>query len=81
MGNCFFSIVASIMVLMNHNIKGTRQGDIKHASKIRPIALLFITNVACIVPLTLGLPVSLTGNLTNLGHILADVTSNLLVGV
>jgi hypothetical protein len=50
----FFSIVASTVVLMDHNTKGTRQGNIKHAPKTRPIALLSMTDVACIVPFTLG---------------------------
>jgi hypothetical protein len=31
----FFSIVASIMVLTDHNTKGTRQGNIKHVPKTR----------------------------------------------
>jgi hypothetical protein len=62
-------IVASIVVLMDHNTKGTRQGNIKHAPKTRPITPLFITNIACIVSLTLGLPVLLMGNFTNLGSI------------
>jgi hypothetical protein len=55
------------MVLMGHNTKGSRQCNIKHASKTRPMALLSMTNVACIAVFTLGLPVSLTSNLTNLG--------------
>jgi hypothetical protein len=33
---CFF-IVASIMVLKDGNTRGTRQGIIKHVSRIRPI--------------------------------------------
>jgi hypothetical protein len=68
MGSCFFSVVASIMVLMDHNTKGTRQGNIKHAPKTRPITLIFITNVAYVV-FNLRPLVSLTGNLTNLGSI------------
>jgi uncharacterized RDD family membrane protein YckC len=51
------------MVLVDHNTKGTRQGNIK----TRPIAPLCMTNVACIVFLTLGLLVLLTSNLANLG--------------
>jgi hypothetical protein len=51
--------MASVMVLMDSNTRGTRQGNIKHAIKTRSITLLFITNVACIF-LTLGLLVSLT---------------------
>jgi hypothetical protein len=43
-----FSIVASVMVLMNHNTKGTRQGNIKYALKTKHTALLFMINVACI---------------------------------
>jgi hypothetical protein len=54
---------------MDYNTKGTKQGNIKHAPKTRTIALLFIANVACIVTLTLGLLVSLTGNLADLGSI------------
>jgi hypothetical protein len=57
------------MVLMDCNTKGTRQGNIKHAPKTRPIAPLFMTNVAYIVFFTLGLLVSLTSNLANLGSI------------
>jgi hypothetical protein len=57
------------MVLMDHSTKGTRQGSIKHAPKTRPIPLHSITNVACIVFFILGLLVSLTGNLANLGSI------------
>jgi hypothetical protein len=64
----FLSIVASIMVLMDHT-KRTRQGNIKHAPKVRSIALLSMTNVACIAFFTLGLSVSLTSNLANLGSI------------
>jgi hypothetical protein len=60
MGGCFLSTVVSIMVLMGHNTKGTRQGNIKHAPK---------TNIACIVFFTLGFLVFLTGNLANLGSI------------
>jgi hypothetical protein len=33
-----FLIVASIMVLKDHNTRGTRQGNIKHVSRIRTIA-------------------------------------------
>jgi hypothetical protein len=55
------------MVLIDHNTRGTRQGNIKYAPKIRHIAPLFIANVACIVFFTLGLSVSLTINLVNLG--------------
>jgi hypothetical protein len=47
--------------------QGNRQGNIKHAPRIKPIALLFMTNVVCIVFFTLGLLVSLTRNLVNLG--------------
>jgi hypothetical protein len=67
MGGCFLSIVVSIMVLMDHNTKGTRQGNIKHAPKARQIALLSMTNVTCIAFFTLGLLVSLTCDLANLG--------------
>jgi hypothetical protein len=63
----FLFIVASIVVMIDCNTMGTRQSDIKQVSRVRPIALLFVTNVACIVPLTLGLSASLTSNLVNLG--------------
>jgi hypothetical protein len=56
------------MVLMDCNTKGTREGNIKHASKTRPIALLSMTNVACIVFFTLGLLVLLISNLANLSR-------------
>jgi hypothetical protein len=69
MGGCFFSIAASVMVLMDSNTRGTRQGNIKHAPKIRTIARLSMTNVACIVFFTLRLLVSLISNLANLGSI------------
>jgi hypothetical protein len=69
MSTVFLSVVASLMVLMDHNTKGTRQGHIKQAPKTRPIALLSMTYVACTVFFTLGLLVLLTGNLTNLGRI------------
>jgi hypothetical protein len=65
----YLSIVSSIIVLMDLNTKGTRQGNNRHAPKTRPIILLFITNVANIVSLTLGLLVSLTSKLANLGSI------------
>jgi hypothetical protein len=55
------------MVLIDHNARGTSQGNINPAPRIRPIALLFMTNVVCIVFFTLGLLVSLTSNLANLG--------------
>jgi hypothetical protein len=54
---------------MDHNVKGTRQANIKHAPKTRPIALLSMTTVALDWIFTLGLLVSLTNNLTNLGSI------------
>jgi hypothetical protein len=57
----FLFIVASIMA------RGTRQDNIKHAPRIRLIVLLFMTNVVCIFFFTLGLLVSLTSNLVNLG--------------
>jgi hypothetical protein len=60
-------IVASIMVRIDRNTRGTRQGNIKHVSRIRPIGLLSMTNVVCIVFFTLGLLVSLASNLVNLG--------------
>jgi hypothetical protein len=66
MDGCFSLYRASIMVLMDHNTKGTRQGNIKHAPKTRPIALLSMTNVVCIAFFTLGLSVSLSSNLVNL---------------
>jgi hypothetical protein len=44
-----------------------QQGNIKHVSRVRPIALLFMTNLVCIAFFTLGLLVSLTSNLVNLG--------------
>jgi hypothetical protein len=40
MGAFFSFIVAAIMVLIDHNTRGTRQGNIKHVPKIRPITLL-----------------------------------------
>jgi hypothetical protein len=55
------------MVLMDHGTKGARQSDTKQRPKTSPITLLFMTNVACIVPLTLELLVSITSNLANLG--------------
>jgi hypothetical protein len=55
------------MVLIDRNTRGTRQGNIKQAPRIRPITLLFVTNVVCIVFFTLGLLVSLTSNLVNQG--------------
>jgi hypothetical protein len=55
------------MALMDRGTKGARQSDIKQDPKTIPFALLFMTNVACIVPFTLGLLVPLTGNLANLG--------------
>jgi hypothetical protein len=45
----FLSIVVSMMVLVDCNTRGTRQGHLKHAPKTRPIALLSMANVACIV--------------------------------
>jgi hypothetical protein len=63
----FLFIVASIKVPIDLNIRGSRQSNIKHVSRIRPIALLFMTNIVCIVFFTLGLLVSLTSNLINLG--------------
>jgi hypothetical protein len=63
----FLSIVTAIMVLMDHGTKEARQSDIKQCPKTSPIALLFMTNIACIVPLTLVLLVPITSNLTNLG--------------
>jgi hypothetical protein len=56
------------MILMDHNTKGTTQGNIKHDPKIRLIATLSMTNVAYIVSFTLELLVSLTRNLANLGR-------------
>jgi protein-S-isoprenylcysteine O-methyltransferase Ste14 len=76
----FLSLVASIMILMVHNTKGTKQGNIKHAPKTRPITLLSMTNVAYMVFFTLELLVLLTTNLTNLGSIWANVTPDQLVG-
>jgi hypothetical protein len=55
----FLSVVASMMILMDHNTRGTRQDNIKHVPKIRTIALLSMANVACVVFFTLGLSVSL----------------------
>jgi hypothetical protein len=62
----FLFIVTSIMVMIDCSTRGTRQGNIKHAARLRPIALLFMTNVVCTVFFTLGLLVSLTSNLVNL---------------
>jgi hypothetical protein len=55
------------MVLIDCNTKGTKQGNIKHVPRIRPINPAFMTNVVCIVCFTLGLSVSFTSNLINLG--------------
>jgi bacteriorhodopsin len=71
----FLSLVASVMILMDCN---TRQGNIKHAPKIRPIDLIFMINVPCIAFFTLGLSVSLTTNLANREHI-SQCTSDQLV--
>jgi hypothetical protein len=57
------------MVLMDYNAKGTRQSNIKHAPKTKPIKPISMKNVAHIVLFTLGLLLSLTNNLTNLGSI------------
>jgi hypothetical protein len=80
MGSYFLSIVTSILVLVDHNTRATRQRNIKHAPKTRPITLLSMTNVACIVFFNLELLASFTSNLTNLRCIHADVTLDLLVG-
>jgi hypothetical protein len=40
-GRLFFYILATIMALMDHNTKGTKQGNIKHAPKTRPITPAF----------------------------------------
>jgi hypothetical protein len=51
--------------LIDFNTMGIRQGNIKYTPKIRPIAPLFMTNVACIVLFcffTLWLLVSFTSN-------------------
>jgi hypothetical protein len=45
----FLSIVVSIIVLMDHNTKGTRQGNIKYALNTRLITPLSMTNIACFV--------------------------------
>jgi hypothetical protein len=45
----FLSIVASIIVLVDCSTRGTRQGNIKYALKARPITLLFMIDVICIL--------------------------------
>jgi hypothetical protein len=60
-------MVASILVLIDCNTKGTRQGNIKQARKTRAITLLSMTNVACIVHFALEFLGLLTSSLTNLG--------------
>jgi hypothetical protein len=42
----FFFIVASIMVLIDRSIRGTRQGNIRYVPRIKHIVPLFMTNVA-----------------------------------
>jgi hypothetical protein len=61
--------------------QGTRQGNIRHAPKTRSVTPLSMTNAVCTVFFTLGLSVSLTSNLTNLGSVWADVTPDLLMSV
>jgi hypothetical protein len=68
------------MVLMDHNTKETRQGDIKHGSQDKTHHPAFHGKCSLHCFFTLGLLVSLTSNLANLGSIWADVTPDLLVG-
>jgi hypothetical protein len=49
----FLSIVVSIMVRIDYNYRGTRQGNIKHAPRISSITPIRVTTTAMDIGVTM----------------------------